>query len=257
MILQDFSVRKTLILCLSLVMTVMAGNAQAPEEPADTLFRGERIMLIPFYLNNYLCDDQIRMVDANGIDARVMSHQFRTAILSHITTVISQANYDRKDVVWHESDTIFDYVGFGYQSCYNKVKSKENQFAEKFRSLPFLKKKEQADPFASGIERDEFMSVRLRDTSILDSLEEKYAVNRFLFLNQLEIITDFKGNQDRSSNDFERVFVLHYTLMDRKGKGMVGNVVSTRLPSNTQDMEEMINIAFPNLAKNLQSSITR
>jgi hypothetical protein len=93
-----------------------------------------------------------------------------------------------------------------------------------------------------------FMHARLLDTTVLRDLHSVYGTDLFVFVNQLELRTNYAHCLDRATNNFVREISLHYSIYDHRGRLFAGDVVTVLVASNTNDLYDVMASAFPPLA---------
>jgi hypothetical protein len=124
-----------------------------------------------------------------------------------------------------------------------------------------LPETDQADPyFEEGALRGPVMGRRtlhaeLLDPSVLTYFYDRYGTDLFVFLNQLEIRTNYAHCLDRSTGDFVREISIHYSLYDVSGKLFSADVVTVMVRSNTNDLYEVMARAFPALSAAVVSGL--
>lgn len=98
------------------------------------------------------------------------------------------------------------------------------------------------------VEGRRFMHAVLRDTSALTDIRATYGTDLFVFVNQLEVRTNYAHCLDRATGTFARELSIHYSIYDHTGKLYAGDVVTVLVGSNTNDVYDVMASAFPTLA---------
>jgi len=124
-----------------------------------------------------------------------------------------------------------------------------------------LPESDQADPyFEEGALRGPVMGRRIMHAELLDPgvltyFYDRYGTDLFVFLNQLEIRTNYAQCLDRATGDFVREISVHYSLYDVSGKLFAADVVTVMVRSNTNDLYEVMARAFPALSAAVVSGL--
>ncbi len=124
-----------------------------------------------------------------------------------------------------------------------------------------LPEDDQPDPyFKEGallgpLEGRRFMHAELISPEALTYFYENYGTDLFIFVNQLEIRTNYAHCLDRATGTFAREISIHYSIYDRFGKLFAGDVVTVLVSSNTNDLYEVMALAFPPLAAAVVSGL--
>jgi hypothetical protein len=98
------------------------------------------------------------------------------------------------------------------------------------------------------VEGRRFMHALLEDTGALADIRERYGTDLFVFVNQLEVRTNYAHCLDRATGNFARELSIHYSIYDHRGKLYAGDVVTVLVGSNTNDVYDVMASAFPTLA---------
>jgi len=100
----------------------------------------------------------------------------------------------------------------------------------------------------------QFMKAEFKKKEILNGLYEKFGTDLFVFLTQLEIKTNYKSCLDIANKIYQREVMLHFTVYDKTGKLVGGNYAVAFIPSDVNNMDEIIAKCFPELAEGIASS---
>lgn len=223
-------------------------------EDINTHEQTKRIMVIPFFDNNYLCDDNPELVETNGMSASQISFYFKDKLSGYIAGALEDARYIKKNIYLHQSDSIFGSIGYKFEAPFNKMEKKSSPL-DKVKG--FIKKKSTPTKEESYYERysgqsrvddDYFVNAIIKEQETIDSIHSRLDIDKFLIVNQLEIHTDYYGAQDRSTKEFERIIKVHFTLVDEKGRAIAGDKVIFNYPSNSRDVNALVKDCFPEIA---------
>lgn len=100
-----------------------------------------------------------------------------------------------------------------------------------------------------------YLNISISDPTLIPYLNSNYGTDLYLFITQLEIKKHFTDQIALSYDTYERRVKVHYALFDEKGAQMAGDVVDVIYPSATNDIEEIIRHSFPEIAKQIASSL--
>lgn len=100
-----------------------------------------------------------------------------------------------------------------------------------------------------------FMHAELQDPEVLTYFYDHYNTDLFIFINQLEIRTNYAICLDRATNNFVREISVHYSIYNVEGKLFAGDVVTVLVSSNTNDLYEVMARSFPQLSATVVSGL--
>ena len=228
----------------------------------------KKVMVIPFNPNLYLADCNHDLIKYNKKHGDEILKTIRYGLDYNVhARVITK--YETKQVL---RDTSVD-VQKDLQSIYNAISYKYEQPSplvdekEKKRRSNFFKQlsdKLKADEkdmarFASKYKTYDqprkYMNVKIYNNEIFSYLYEKYDTDLFLFINQFELITNYERCIDRANGVFEREVMVHFSIFDKTGKQLYGDVVTVVFPSNTNDLDTIIRSNFPLVADYLADKL--
>jgi hypothetical protein len=99
------------------------------------------------------------------------------------------------------------------------------------------------------------MDNSVRDTAWLKKTAGFFESDLILSINQFEIKTNYKSCLDIANKVYRREVHVHYTLMDASGKSMQGNIAIGAFPSNSNRVEEIAEMVFPEIASYIAAQL--
>ncbi len=85
-----------------------------------------------------------------------------------------------------------------------------------------------------------YFGVEIRNPNFFDYFSNKYSVDYYIFINEFEVMTDYEHCLDRSAQNYQREFVVHYSIFDKKGEQFAGNKFKVYYPSNSNDVMKIV-----------------
>lgn len=92
------------------------------------------------------------------------------------------------------------------------------------------------------------MNVVVRDPALLPDLAKKYNNDYFIFLNEVDIKTHFEDCINLALKIYQREIKVHYTIFDKKGNQVYGDVAVVQFPSNENRVDEIVKQNFPKIS---------
>ena len=85
-----------------------------------------------------------------------------------------------------------------------------------------------------------FVGVEVGDTRLFDYLHRKYSTDYIIFVNQFEIKTDYSHCLDRSTGNYERNFIAHFSIFDHEGQLVAGDKFKVHYNSNNNNVNKIV-----------------
>ena len=102
-----------------------------------------------------------------------------------------------------------------------------------------------------------YMNVGIYDEMLIPDLTKKYNANYIIFLNEIDIKTHFDDCLYLALKIYRRDLKIHYSIFDKTGKQIYGDVAVSHFGSNTNDVNEIINENFPSISNYILTSFNK
>ena len=253
-------VSKKFLLSLFFFIVTINVRAQIPgsETEAGNAFTGyKKILLIPYNPMMHLSDADQDIGEYSELSGEKIRAAFRLGLTSEVNAQLekiyptysllsnSLRDYDLDllySSIYYRMDTVFSV---SHPSNEDQLQKRKSIFSRNRNS----KTKENHD--------FKFMNIALDRTAQLPKLGEKYGADLFVFLNQFEIITHYDDCLDLASKIYSRQLKVHYSVYDVQGKELYGDVAAVDFPSNSNDINEIIQTNFPKIAESIVKTIPK
>ena len=103
--------------------------------------------------------------------------------------------------------------------------------------------------------REKYMKTTLPNPKLLPNLNDKYKASHYIFINQLDIKRSADMRYVANEEQYKREIKVHYTMFDSEGKEVSSGAIKSRFPSNQNDMDKIIRIQFPLIAKRIVQNL--
>ena len=90
---------------------------------------------------------------------------------------------------------------------------------------------------------ERYMKTVLKDEAILNEFNSKYGINRFLFINQMDVKMDL-SDPETAFIDPKRIAAIHYTVLDKNGKELTGGLASKHFAGTESRLNYIIGSTF-------------
>ena len=229
----------------------------------------DRVMIIPFRNYNYLSDADYELATANNKTMSEISTVFRHGLDLNLSAQISTV-YDSYSILQDTSITsaaelrkIYSMVRYTYQKPVDYASGNVNtvathradlfgnQVPEEPKKGTIVRKEVEEE------EEQEFLNAVIDRSDLLPQLANAYSVDYFIFINQMELKTNYKHCLDRATNNFEREVLVHYSIYDAFGRQLKGEAISVVLGSNDKRLEDIIGNYLPQITQNIKTSLDK
>jgi murein DD-endopeptidase MepM/ murein hydrolase activator NlpD len=243
-------------------------SASASTLPTLESKEKQRILVVPFDPYLYFSDADDEIARHSKIPRQNVRHVFR----GRLNAMLAPEGYETINLlggVYRDSvselSTLYKSLSYGYQdnkqSRYNHqpvVKAKERENA-----LEWVKRKKDdlnikgGQPATVPVAQDEnkHFGVKVKDPKFFSHFNGQYGIDYYVFINQFEVKTNYENCLDRASWNYERDFLVHYSIYDSKGELVSGNKVKVPYQSNMNDVQRIVSDNMPNMAKRVLSDL--
>ena len=267
-----------LLLASCLLLTAKCFSQDSVLEPGEKKdsFNYNKVMVIPFDPQMYFSDSDRQLAEFNKKKVNEIHQMFRQGLEFDVNAriidkyqtyqIMRDTNLDaHKDL-----KSIYEGISYKYETpspiLIAREEKKKKTFIEQFEDKVKGKKKEKevetknedgttASHYKQNTDETRYMDVKLYSTEMLKYMSEKYGTDLFLFINQFELKTNYENCLDRAALIYEREIKVHFSIYDKNGKHLFGDVVTVLFPSNTDNMDEIIRKNFPYISNYLAGKL--
>ncbi|MFM2207946.1 MAG: hypothetical protein RL213_1921 [Bacteroidota bacterium] len=211
------------------------------------------ILLIPYAPSMHLSTADVDISMSTGIEIGELREKFRNGILRSLNSAMTG---DRQLEVL-QSDHVIAADGTD-QVLYKSIFYQQDTiWPMKYKGLDSLLKKKISYTIKNKLRPFEksYMNIGFHDQRLLGELAESYGADTFLFLNEFEIKDNVKDCMDVEGQVHDREVRIHYSVFDREGKQLYGDVSVAHVWSNVNDAEEIMRSTYPSITAYILSSI--
>ncbi len=240
---------------LIILFLFLSATQSFAQQKDSVMVRKSSVLLIPYKPGMHLSDSDQDIAEESQMDLGEMRLSFRNGLVKaldkkfvevHDTKIIQTSFVRDQD---NDLDHLYHALVFGQDSTFPAKEPKK--FAVKDTSLSYGK------VFRKTKKSPSYIGVDVRDQQLLPEFSEKYNAEYFLFLNELDIKTNFDDCIDLAMKIYRRDFTVHYTIMDKNGSIIYGDAVAIHYPSNNNNVKEIVDYNFPKIADYILDSFNR
>jgi hypothetical protein len=209
----------------------------------------QRVLVIPFDPYLYFSDADNDIARQSNIPKQNVRYVFRTRLnafldppgfesinllggvwrdsVSELNRIYKSLTYSYQDIKYSRFSPLPPAPEKGWQAWLKHTKEKVG-----------LQKTEK--PLGVAQDDRKYYGVQVKDSAFFTYFNQQYALDYYLFINQFEIFTDYTNCIDRTTQNFERNFRVHYTIYDHNGELLAGNKVLIPYVSNVNDINKIV-----------------
>jgi hypothetical protein len=249
------------------VRTTPSTTAKASTVEVSKVKAKQRLLVIPFDPYLYFSDADFEIARQSKIPRQNVRHVFR----GRLNALLAPDGYETihllggvyRDSV-DELSKLYKSLSYSYQenkqSRYNQQPVVKND--EKGGVLNWVKDQKeklhiQDAPAATPLAKDptKHFGVQVKDGDFFNYFNNQYDIDYYVFINQFEVKTNYENCLDRAAMNYERNFLVHYSIYDSRGELISGNKVKVPYHSNMNDVQRIVSENMPKVAERVLSDL--
>lgn len=274
--------KKTIIYLFTLlsIVTISAQNSTRGNLKEPVINSKASVLIIPFESKMYISDIDRDLAQNHQMNFQEIKGKFRAALDREIFIALKQ-DYNPQSFYSippeesiKELAYIYNSIGYKYEVVPDDVVVKKENAGTKFIGKFKKKSKRNGDPeldsgseeyIEAGIQggqvvsqvdnREKYMKTSIVNAKLLPSLNSKFNTTYYIFINQLDIKKGADIRYSASPEGHKREIKVHYTIFDNTGGEVSSGAIKTRLPPNANDINKIIRVQFPLVAKRIVSNL--
>lgn len=211
------------------------------------------VLVIPYKPAMHLSDADPDLSEGSQMEMHIMRETLRKGVIKALNKNFTEV-YDMRSVSNdfvksdnRDLDVLYHTLYFESDSVYTL------KYPKLFAIKDTVPKKKSA-----LIEKDtKYINVGIYDQMLIPDLSEKYSADYFIFLNEIDIKTHFEDCLNLALKIYRRDLKIHYTIFDKKGKQLYGDVAVSHFASNSNDVNEIISQNFPAISDYILASLNK
>lgn len=257
-----------LIPFLGTAQTDMFGDEKVTKTDQEVYAEGTsekvKILVIPFEEKLFYCDIMRDLTSVNQMTQLEIFNRFRNEIQLSLQTALKDsmetATFLNTDSITDE-DLIDIYSVLGYKYIPVPAKEEVNEKGKTKKEKPNPEPKKEVGVRDGHVvaERDateRYMNAQLKDHSVLNRFHSNYGLNKFLFINQMDVKMDL-SDPETAFIDPKRVVAIHYTIMDKDGKQISGGLATEGFPGTESRLNHIIGSTFYKLSAEVLDQLAK
>jgi hypothetical protein len=253
---------------LGAAQTDMFGDEKVTKPDQEVYAEGAsekaKILIIPFEGKLFYCDIMRDLTSVNQMTQLEIFNRFRNEIQLSLQAALKDsmetATFLNTDSITDEDlIDIYSVLGYKYIPVPAKEEVNEKGKTKKEKPKPEPKKEVGVRDGHVVAERDaaeRYMNAQLKDHSVLNRFHSNYGLNKFLFINQMDVKMDL-SDPETAFIDPKRVVAIHYTIMDKDGKQISGGLATESFPGTESRLNHIIGSTFYELSAEVLDQLVK
>lgn len=240
-----------------LAQNTTIGDSDKSKSLPENERRAGKILLIPFEPRLYLSEIDKKLGAENELNFREIRNGFRSGLDRQMLSELKKIR-PTYSLFSDTSETMADlaliYKSIGYN--YDLVPVEGQAVAKS--TTPNNKSKVKDGQLAVEMNYDKrFMNTSIKNRNLLDYLHKKYNADVFVFINELDLKHDPKGEIDLETGSFPREATVHFTVFNKSGKTIASGISTARFSPALNDPKKIVYTVFPAIAKDISQRTSR
>ncbi|PJB14026.1 MAG: hypothetical protein CO118_10735 [Flavobacteriales bacterium CG_4_9_14_3_um_filter_32_8] len=264
--------KKILVTCFAIISitSTYAQNSTIGDVEQSIESYQASVLIIPFESKMYISDIDKDLALKNELNFQDIKAKFRAALdrelfiaLKKYYKPISFYSIEPQEAI-QELAYIYNSIGYKYEVVsIEEVVKKENVGTKLVGKMK--KKPKEEEYIEAGIQngevvsqvdnREKYMKTTLPNEKLLPSLNEKYKVTHYVFINELDIKKAANDVYQASEEQYQREIKVHYTIFDSTGKEVSSGAIKSRFESEQNDIDKIIKVQFPMIAEKIVTNL--
>lgn len=245
---------------LPLIAFPLLGWSQTETATGDSA-KNLKVFIIPFEAKLFYCDIMRDLSTVNQMTQPQIYDRLRNEIQLSLRTALNDsiqtATFLSSDSI-SEAELVNIYAVLGYEFLPVPVEVKENPDKKKKSATPSEPKQEVGisggQVVAERQEVERYMSAKLKNYDVLLQFYKSHGINRFLFINQMDVKMDIT-DPEMAFIDPKRIVAIHFTIMDEEGKQISGGLASEQFSGTESNINHIIGSTFYKLSTKVMGSL--
>lgn len=212
------------------------------------------VLVIPYMPAMHLSDADQDIAEESQMDIAEVRTTFRNGIVKKMNQQFAEV-YDaeipnRSFVSNNDGDMDMIYHSLAFEQDSTSPAKDPKRFAVVDTAITGKKTKKK------DIDKT-YINAVPRDPQLLPDFSKKYSADYFIILNEFDIKTHFEDCIDLALKIYRRDLKIHYSIYNKRGERLYGDVAVIHFPSNENNVDKIIDQNFPKIADYVFNSLKK
>ena len=235
----------------------------------------KQILVVPFDPYLYFSDADDEIAGKSNMQRTKVREVFRR----RLNTLLIAPGYETIHLLGGKNNDsltdlnkIYSSVGYNYQTALNNPNSIEAQNAQSSAASSTSTKKNGnwiknsvgtiagtnnnvPSQYSTPADNGKYFGVSVKNPDFFNYFNEKYSIDYYIFINQFEVKTNYDNCLDRAALNYERTFIVHYSIFDVNGKQIAGDKFKVHYNSNNCYVYQIVSDNVPKMAQKILNQL--
>ena len=235
----------------------------------------KQILVVPFDPYLYFSDADDEIAGKSNMQRTKVREVFRR----RLNTLLIAPGYETIHLLGGKNNDsltdlnkIYSSVGYNYQTALNNPNSIEAQNAQSSAASSTTTKKNGnwiknsvgtiagtnnnvPSQYSTPADNGKYFGVSVKNPDFFNYFNEKYSIDYYIFINQFEVKTNYDNCLDRAALNYERTFIVHYSIFDVNGKQIAGDKFKVHYNSNNCYVYQIVSDNVPKMAQKILNQL--
>ena len=235
----------------------------------------KQILVVPFDPYLYFSDADDEIAGKSNMQRTKVREVFRR----RLNTLLIAPGYETIHLLGGKNNDsltdlnkIYSSVGYNYQTALNNPNSIEAQNAQSSAASSTTTKKngnwiknsvstitgtnnDVPSQYSTPADNGKYFGVSVKNPDFFNYFNEKYSIDYYIFINQFEVKTNYENCLDRAALNYERTFIVHYSIFDVNGKQIAGDKFKVHYNSNNCYVYQIVSDNVPKMAQKILNQL--
>ncbi|WP_018344399.1 LysM peptidoglycan-binding domain-containing protein [Cytophaga aurantiaca] len=236
----------------------------------------KQILVVPFDPYLYFSDADDEIAGKSNMQRTKVREVFRR----RLNTLLIAPGYETIHLLGGKNNDsltdlnkIYSSVSYNYQASINNPNSIESQNAQASAATATAPSKKGGNwiknsvgtitgsnndvptQYSTPADNGKYFGVAVRNPDFFKYFNEKYSIDYYIFINQFEVKTNYQNCLDRAALNYERTFIVHYSIFDANGKQIAGDKFKVHYNSNNCYVYQIVSDNVPKMAQKILNQL--
>jgi len=229
--------KKIIFVCLLL----FAFSVKGITTDSTSAEKSYSVLIVPYNRSMHLSDSDIDIATGSEMQMPEMRAAFRKELVKSLNkkfASVSDFNESSHDFVKDDeggADYLYHSLLYESDSIYPLKNPKRFAVKDTITTKDIKKLKKES----------KYINVQINDQYLISDLSKKYNADYVIFLNEFDIKTHADDCLNLALQIYRRDLKVHYSIFDKTGKQVYGDVAVAYFDSNSNDVREISEKNFP------------
>jgi hypothetical protein len=231
---------------------------ETPQNSLTNTGSTKKILIIPYEPKMHISDADQDIAKHSNRSLQQMRAMFRQGMAHQMnaTFVTLHPTYsileDLRPEAQQELANIYRSIDYSYDTVFSALQPQQDPLTNKNLTRKEQKKQLEAKTASGDIK---FMNVKILNPRLLSELNQKYEADLFVFVSQVEIITNHKDCAGAGLDLFDRDVKVHYAVFDKNGTELYGDIAKFNTANSTNEVTAIMSQNFPPISQAILASL--